>query len=284
MYLKFKTFVGGKQVRPQKAPCDSTPTPFRLLDLPKELRLMIYEKVQINWNRHAIPLSQHGDTGTLDNASLPGLRILGTCRSVHREASLILRRKLLQILEMPPTILVRADNLAPLANLYDPDAWRQTIVDKLICAIKSRRVVHILLRDRSGKASIRVLRNVLRLTQNRVPNDSTILAFATFILRSHTYLTTSHFQRPQLAIVIRLSPGFTHIAYTFRTTRPSMFGLLWYPHMVTQLYPFLNIVQQFAVVVEEERRKEEVRVDVYLGFMEEELRKKRPLRGRLGVW
>jgi hypothetical protein len=31
---------------------------------------------------------------------------------------------------------------------------------------------------------------------------------------------------------------------------------------ITQLYPFLNIVQQFAIVVEEECRREEVRVDI----------------------
>jgi hypothetical protein len=233
MYLKLKLFVREKQVRPQQAPCDSTPAPFRLLDLTKELRLLIYEKLEITWNRHPIPLSKHRDTGTLINASLPGLRILATCRSIHHEASPILQRKLSQILETPPpTTLVRADNLAPLANLYHPDIWRQTIVDKLVCAIKSPRVVHVLLRDCSGKASIRVLRSILRLTQKRVPDDSTILALATFILRSYAYLTTSPLPRPPLAIVIRLPPGFTHTVHTLRTTQPSMYGLLWYPQML----------------------------------------------------
>jgi hypothetical protein len=65
--------------------------PFRLLDLPKEIRLMIYEKLDVVYKRHVVPLSLGGGGpyGTLINASLEGVRILQTCHTINEEASYI---------------------------------------------------------------------------------------------------------------------------------------------------------------------------------------------------
>jgi hypothetical protein len=93
-------------------------TPFRLLDLPKELRLMIYEELTVSWGRHDVPLEESGTFfGTLVNPSLLGVRMLATCRFINHEAGKVLKPRLKRMLQTPPTLHVDLDQLQGLAPL-----------------------------------------------------------------------------------------------------------------------------------------------------------------------
>ena len=72
-------------------PPDNIAKPFRLLDLPKELRLMVYEQLTVVWNHRSVPLDNYGlKFITVVNPSLLGIRLLATSRFVNEEAGSIL--------------------------------------------------------------------------------------------------------------------------------------------------------------------------------------------------
>jgi hypothetical protein len=92
---------------------------FRFLDLPKELRLMVYESLTIKTEHCTYkscvvycPFEKlNGKVTymfTTVTKSLPGVMILGACKLVSDEAERIIRRKLRTILNQPPKILVEA--------------------------------------------------------------------------------------------------------------------------------------------------------------------------------
>ena len=91
---------------------------FRFLDLPKELRLIIYEKViVIQSTSHPVTIRDEGVTTiTLYDRSL-STAVLATCRSIHDEASYILERQLKQILAQPPRLDI---SLPHLPSSYRP--------------------------------------------------------------------------------------------------------------------------------------------------------------------
>jgi hypothetical protein len=69
--------------------------PFRFLDLPAELRLMVYESLPTKITHHDLRISReaHGEQGclTLVWTTLSGLAVLRTCRQTNSEAKKIIR-------------------------------------------------------------------------------------------------------------------------------------------------------------------------------------------------
>jgi hypothetical protein len=93
--------------------------PFRFLDLPKELHLMVYERLLIKTTHRTYkscvvycPYEKLNGRCTYMfttvTKSLPGVMILATCKLVFDEAERILRWSLNTLLNQPPKILVKA--------------------------------------------------------------------------------------------------------------------------------------------------------------------------------
>ncbi|KAH3907592.1 hypothetical protein HBH56_185150 [Parastagonospora nodorum] len=103
--------------------------PFRLLDLPTEIRLMIYEELDVVYKRHIVPLSLGGGGhyGTLINASLEGVRILQTCRTINDEASYIMKPALTHLSAKPATMIVKPEDLVALTSMGDFNTFHRNL-------------------------------------------------------------------------------------------------------------------------------------------------------------
>ncbi|KAF2128418.1 hypothetical protein P153DRAFT_432074 [Dothidotthia symphoricarpi CBS 119687] len=123
---------------------------FRFLDLPKELRFMVYGMLDISTNRYKSTLSPHdhstlgvsqdsSDTNSacsstpethpsmiLVTQSMP-VQILATCRLVHTEATPLLQPKLARLLSSVPTITLD-DKILYTPLLSGPDGLLPTIL------------------------------------------------------------------------------------------------------------------------------------------------------------
>jgi hypothetical protein len=90
----------------------SPESPFRFMDLPLEIRLMVYERIPIHIKPHQFTnttVSRNGATNSYSFAVIAKsveLPILTACRQVHTEASLILQRKMADILSTPPRLVI----------------------------------------------------------------------------------------------------------------------------------------------------------------------------------
>lgn len=86
-----------------------TPPPFRFLDLPKEIRLMVYERLprQI---KHTYISTKYRDNGAIIVTKHLPLALLQTCRTVYAEAESIVK-KLIQsfILESNPKLIMACE-------------------------------------------------------------------------------------------------------------------------------------------------------------------------------
>jgi hypothetical protein len=113
---------------------------FRFLDLPAELRVMVYEHLDIVTRLHTIEVLCPGEwpevrkdprpTITIKIKSVPGQNILATCRAVFDEAFPILSPKLQQVREFEPVRLIM-DTLSfrdlfgsPLRHALSPNTYK----------------------------------------------------------------------------------------------------------------------------------------------------------------
>jgi hypothetical protein len=63
----------------------STLEPFRFLDLPKDIRLMVYERLARSAKHTTMNKKSHEGWITLISHSI-SIAVLGTCRQIHQEA------------------------------------------------------------------------------------------------------------------------------------------------------------------------------------------------------
>ena len=104
--------------------------PFPFLSLPKELRLMVYERIPINIQHHVVPgqiLKSRTETKawsfTLVDMSI-SLSILSACRQIHNEAAKLLSRRIHEISSSPPRAMLA---LHPALRLSIGDVSRRDI-------------------------------------------------------------------------------------------------------------------------------------------------------------
>jgi hypothetical protein len=88
--------------------------PFPFFALPKELRLMVYERIPIRKSVSVIPdRDGHGKIGTVSvMAPCTSVAILATCRQVQAEAAYIICKKLAIVLRTPLRILARPKSVS----------------------------------------------------------------------------------------------------------------------------------------------------------------------------
>ena len=125
--------------------------PFRFLDLPKELRLMVYEFIPVATRHHVLRDFTFRDphtnlrvrlftptdpeavsTVTLVTKSLHVTCILSTCRLIHDEAKVVLAKKLDKLKSDPLRLIVDAPSIIPTL-----DAWNASLLCYLISVLKS---------------------------------------------------------------------------------------------------------------------------------------------------
>jgi hypothetical protein len=87
-------------------PSSQCKTPFRFLDLPKELRLQVYERIPIVTRHHRIEFRKDNEnhTFTILSKHVPGIYLLESCPHVYSEA--ISLRKRLQAPNTEPLRLI----------------------------------------------------------------------------------------------------------------------------------------------------------------------------------
>jgi len=95
-----------------------SPRPFRFLDLPPELRLMVYERIPvpvcISETHFEQPLEDEDwdpVTYTIITQSTTALAILSTCRQIYREAAKILDDSVSRIAATPPRMIADVEIL-----------------------------------------------------------------------------------------------------------------------------------------------------------------------------
>ncbi len=107
----------------------SQTTHFRLLDLPRELRLHIYEALPTRTTHHVVELDSCLNPGhvvkfTYIRKSINGLPILATCSCIHREGSAIFKARM-QALEKDPIRL----------KIFATPVWNETSLMDLLTSI-----------------------------------------------------------------------------------------------------------------------------------------------------
>ncbi|KAF2024446.1 hypothetical protein EK21DRAFT_28914, partial [Setomelanomma holmii] len=193
--------------------------PFRLLDLPKELRLMVYATLTTTWDQCEVPLNREGSYyATLINPSLLGVRILATCRVVNDEAGAILEPKLARMLQSPPTMLLSIEQTIGLMDLKKSFFAQRNIFEKLVMAPRRPELLHAIDLHRTGHVTIAELRTCLCLSSKT--SSTAVKAIASFMLqiaafkqRRRSYATHSTHQT--IAIAVSLPASFTNMLFTF---------------------------------------------------------------------
>jgi hypothetical protein len=90
-----------------------TANTFRFFDLPKELRLIVYELLTVLTRhdqlsvsyRYTVKKLHRGEVNfTMVNKSVPGIFILATCRLINEEARPLLRPLVHHVIQQPPRL------------------------------------------------------------------------------------------------------------------------------------------------------------------------------------
>lgn len=90
---------------------------FQFMDLPAELRMMVYEFLPLQQQLFKIWTGVGDEPDTKDDVAITlvrysvSLQIIRFCRTIHREAQVIMRRKARETLDITPQIIVEANRI-----------------------------------------------------------------------------------------------------------------------------------------------------------------------------
>lgn len=184
-------------------------TPFRFMDLPKEVRLLVYKNMDIKRGCRLVPLAG-GHHIMLDTVFVVGIAILAVSRSVHDEASSILAPLLRDFMKSPPKIRVEETDLIPFVRTHRRSQPKYDLLDIMLKAASHEPTLNIIHKFRA-KYSCRAedrrdlqialgLQDIVDTSGGYGPIDS----IATFILRCVAY--KRHYKRLKLDPTLRYPP------------------------------------------------------------------------------
>lgn len=195
--------------------CVDKPQPFRFLDLPKEIRLMVYEQLEITSIQHKVS-SKDGHSLHILTRSINGIRILATNRQINDEASAILRPRLKLLLETPPYVIIKERHL---------DAFHQTrisirrqpdILDRIVnltARWHNKSMIRRIHEYRSGKWTLKHLKGLLSLESVDTKRGyGSIQHIATFVLHCVKYIDSSPYQGeflyPPMVVAVKMISAY----------------------------------------------------------------------------
>ncbi|KAJ4366800.1 hypothetical protein N0V83_007325 [Neocucurbitaria cava] len=212
-----------------ESPPDDMPKPFRFLDLPKDIRLMVYEQLPYTRNFHNIPLRDLTHHLTIVNPSVSGIRILATCRLINEEASYVLGPRMQHILQRPPKIIIEGEHLIGLMELRNGFTWYKDILDKICNALHLRGYASFIHQYRKGQLGVEKLRTRLQLGifLEEGDDEEIVKALASFILRTRKWMNSKpkvewDLKYPPITVVIAIPPKY-HAPPVITTTSTAMF-------------------------------------------------------------
>lgn len=203
---------------------DDTRKAFPFLDLPIEIRLMVYEELRAKTYRDNLPLRDAQNYLTLVTTVIPGISILATCHQIRAEASRIILPWLQKIICSPPTIVICAEHIVGLVDLHDgySSIYGTTLIQRLMSSLHNPRTVDRITRYRQGDLPARQLRRKLHLRELIASEDEPSLhAFLRFVLRAAKYIAKEQdatYSYPPLNVIIEVSDTFYGIPVTTSTS------------------------------------------------------------------
>lgn len=199
---------------------------FRFLDLPKEIRQMIYGELRPATRRCKVHLQEGQDHMTLVCTTIPGVSIPATNRQIYEEAGYILNPLLKKILATPPTVAIRANHLLGLVNLNNSFAISRIFWSWLTCLLKHRlsNCVKDIRRFRDGRiSSAKLLKQLYTEGFTRKHIDArTLEGLISFLLRTIRYVSIkpkSMYRYPPITIVVEVPDGFIGLPVVTTTSR-----------------------------------------------------------------
>lgn len=203
---------------PNSQQSEESSRPFRLLDLSKEIRLMIYEELDVVYKRHIVPLSlgRCGHYGTLITPSLEGVRILQTCSMINEEASYILKPALAHLSAKPATMVVRPEDLVALTSMGNFNTFHRNLLERILSGVRSCLVLSAIMAYRTGRAGISELRRAVRAPKDI--DDELLKAIGTFILRM-AECSKNVPETPPVRVIVEIRASFMRPFYTVTTSR-----------------------------------------------------------------
>ena len=200
--------------------------PFRFLDLPKEIRQMIYGELRPATQRHKVHLQEGQDHMTLVCTTIPGVSILAANRQIYEEAGYILNPLLKKILATPPTVTIRANHLLGLVSLNNSFAISRIFWSWLTCLLKHRlsSCVKDIRRYRDGRlSSAKLLKQLYTKGFTRKHIDARMLeGLISFLLRTIKYAGTKPqpmYTYPPITVVVEVPDGFIGLPVVTTTSR-----------------------------------------------------------------
>ncbi len=160
--------------------------PFRLLDLPKEIRLMIYKELcHIQKKEYHIPLRDPEHFVTIQNPSVIGISILAACRTINSEATPIFKKAFAHLQVLPLIMTVKAEHLISFCSSrfgFTCNNWN--ILDFILIGMAHQPVLEAIHEYRAGKGPVSSKNNMMACEKNlHFCDNESAKGLMTFILR-----------------------------------------------------------------------------------------------------